>query len=113
MTADFRQRNSQCPTCRMRWRFPQAAVRALYGPLYIDRKAYHWLENAARVFDEQSEELFTAAEFVAWVRADIFGEKASMVEFDGAPPRNDTGNLTKRNDRSAHRHPFTLPQTTR
>lgn len=62
-----------CPSCQVKFRVNPAPLRDHYNPWPIHPMLFMWIENAARVFDEESEELFTAAEFVAWIRPDVVG----------------------------------------
>ena len=61
----------QCPSCRMRFRVNPIKAREFYNPMTMDATAFQWIENAARVFDDEAGERFTAAEFVAWLRPDL------------------------------------------
>ena len=92
------QRERMCPSCRMRYNYPPRALREMYNPVALNKMTVAWLENAARVFDAESDEMFTAEEFIAWLKPDLSGNARPMYEFDGSPKRND-----------ATRHPDPLP----
>ena len=97
------QQQRMCPSCRIRWMYPPRALRDMYNPVALDKRTVAWLENAARVFDAESERRYTAEEFIAWVKPDLAGHNSRMTyEFDGSPNRND-----------ATRHPDPLPYYTR
>ena len=61
----------RCVSCRMRERVDPTAAREFYNPVHLAPSTLSWIENAARVFDEESGEKFSAAEFVAWMRPDL------------------------------------------
>ena len=65
-----------CPSCQMRHRMKPLEPQPYYNPWAISPRLFMWIENAARVFDEEAgEEKFTAAEFVAWLRPDVIRKK--------------------------------------
>lgn len=113
------QQDRMCPSCRIRYTVNVPSPRELYGPLDIDRSAYRWLENAAKVWDAQSAERFPAAEFVAWVRFDLAGQRPFHGDHDGAPARSESGaDVDQHKTRHRHRHPdpiqvVTLPRKLR
>jgi hypothetical protein len=66
-----------------------------------------WLENAAAFFDQESDELFTATEFIRWVKPDLNGfevpkDKTAGISFTEGGNR--TGTLAYR-----HTSPDPLP----
>ena len=65
------KRESMCPSCRIRWQLRHAAPHEMYSPWRIDIKLFKWIENAARNFDAESDEKFTATEFVAWIKPEV------------------------------------------
>lgn len=67
------QKERMCPACRMRYKFPPPAGNDSFNPISLQAGQIRWLENAARVFDQESDMLFTAAEFVAWMKPDLAG----------------------------------------
>ena len=61
-----------CESCRMRYRIKPLEPQPYYNPWAISPRLFMWLENAARVFDQEAgEERFTASEFVSWCRPDV------------------------------------------
>ena len=64
-------REPTCRSCKIRMRV-EPIGRDMYNPITLSSAHVRWLENAARVFDDEGE-LFTAAEFVAWLRPDLIG----------------------------------------
>lgn len=99
-----------CPACRIRFVYPHPAGNPYFGPWNIDISAYRWLVNAARVFDAESDELFSASEFTAWLKQEIVGYQPIRTDHDGAPPRNVDGSVAvKGRAQNLHRHPDPLP----
>ena len=72
-----------CRSCRMRWTVNQPAVRDTYNPINFSAAQYRWLENAARVFDQEADEKWTAEEFVAWIKPDVIGMAVVIPESSG------------------------------
>jgi hypothetical protein len=105
------QKERMCPSCRVRYLIRVPAPRDLYGPLDINRGAYRWLENAAKVWDAQSDERFPASEFIAWLRFDLAGVHPLHIDHDGAPPHTESGEAGSR--ASVHRRPDPLPYFSR
>jgi hypothetical protein len=58
-------------------------IKEEYGPINIRGSAVDWLMNAARVFDAESPERFTAVEFMRWVKADLAGHVIPRDQFSG------------------------------
>lgn len=83
------KRDRMCPSCRTRYRYPEPAPSEEYGPLEIDGKAYRWLVNAARMWDLLATEPHTAAEFIAWIRYDLVGNRIQISERAGGPGHPD------------------------
>jgi hypothetical protein len=82
-------------------------VKEDYGPGTIHPSTVRWLENAAAFFDQESDELFTATEFIRWVKPDLNGfevpkDKTAGVSFTEGGNR--TGTLAYR-----HTSPDPLP----
>ena len=76
------ERPKTCESCGIRYRVTPLALREYYNPLDLSIEEIRWLENAARIFDDESPELFTAAQFVSWLRPDLTpGQPAP--HFDG------------------------------
>ena len=67
----------RCPSCKMRHRVPPPDATEFYNPWPVSPQSFKWIENAARVFDRESDELFTASDFVAWIRPDCVGRDAA------------------------------------
>ena len=65
-----------CESCRMRYRVNPPSAREFYNPLPLSPHTVQWIENAAKVFDLEADQRFTAAEFVAWMRPELV-EKAA------------------------------------
>ena len=89
-----------CPTCRIRWRVKRPID---VGWSQMSRNDYRWLEQMAAQFDAESGELFTATDFVAWIRADItaFG-RYQVPEMEGrstVETANKTGTKPTRHGR--------------
>ena len=66
-----------CRSCRMRYAVTPPEPRDTFGSWNVSPAAFTWIENAARVFDAESPQRFTAAEFVAWIRPDVVGKDAA------------------------------------
>lgn len=62
-----------CRSCRMRWVVNPPTLKEFYNPVNLTPSQVKWLENAARVFDQESDEKWTAEEFIAWLRPDVIG----------------------------------------
>jgi hypothetical protein len=92
-----------CPACRGRFRFPKP--RDSFSPSTMKSADYHWLENAARVWDELTEGTLPAYDFVAWLRPDIAALKNRVPDFDGARPVRDG----QTRNHTVHRHPDPVP----
>lgn len=73
MTEEKRIHEPTCRSCKIRMRKAPLA-RDSYNPMLLNRRQVQWLENAARVFDADSEELWTAEEFVSWLKPDLTGK---------------------------------------
>jgi hypothetical protein len=101
-----------CPSCRMRRRIT-GSPSPNFNALPIDKNAYKMLVQAAEAFDRAAsnleaeegasgagdgETLFTAADFVAWIKADCIGFRDGR----GAPVLYDV--------EGGPGHPFELPQ---
>lgn len=61
-----------CHSCKVRWAV-NPAVRDHYNPIDLKPSQVKWLENAARVFDQESDEKWTAEDFIAWLKPDVIG----------------------------------------
>lgn len=61
-----------CVCCRVRFRVTPMAVRE-YNAIHITPTAVHALEIAALYFDRESDERFTAIEFIHWLKPDVPG----------------------------------------
>ena len=72
MSQDPRYIEHTCHSCRMRYRV-HAPEPKEYNTVPIDRRQMRMIENAAAYFDSVATELFTAAEFVRWMRPDVPG----------------------------------------
>jgi hypothetical protein len=97
----------RCPSCRMRYQLPPPAARDNYNPMLLLAKEVHWLENAARHFDEiAGEERFTAADFIDWLKPDLNGKwPKPPAPIEGTKPRAELAGR----DTVRHRHPDPLP----
>jgi hypothetical protein len=93
---DERVHEPTCRSCGVRMR--QAPLpRSNYRPLLLNRQQIMWLENAARYFDAESTEPWSAADFVAWCKPDLSGKyppippeligKGSATTLPMVPPR--------------------------
>lgn len=72
-----------CPSCKIRHSIPRAPV-DVFAPLMLEAREIRWLENAARVFDEYSEEPWSASEFIAWIRPDLTGKgRLVLGDYEG------------------------------
>jgi hypothetical protein len=61
-----------CPSCRVRFRVEPMRWRE-YNAVRITTRQLQALELAALHFDRESDERFTAIEFVRWIRPDVPG----------------------------------------
>jgi hypothetical protein len=101
-----------CPSCRMRRRIA-GSPSPNFAALPIDRNAYQMLVRAAESFDRAAsnleaeegasgagdgETLFTAADFIAWIKPDCIGY------------RDGTGAVHNYDTEGGPGHPFELPQ---
>lgn len=67
-------REPVCRSCKIRMRV-EPIGRDMYNPITLSSAHVRWLENAARVFVEETAEgdHWTAQDFVSWVRPDLIG----------------------------------------
>lgn len=72
-----------CRSCRMRWTVNPSAITHLYNPINLTPSQVQWLENAARVFDQEADEPWSAEEFVAWLKPDVIGMRVEIPEAAG------------------------------
>lgn len=101
------QRDRMCPSCRIRYHVTTIAPSELYGPLHISPTAYQWLVNAAKVWDAESSELYSAADFIAWIRFDVAAYRSFVYPtHDGGGTRLESGGFGRN---YAHRHPDPIP----
>ena len=77
------QRERMCPSCHIRYRVAPKTAQDFYNAISLEPRVVRWLENAARVFDAESDELFKAEEFIAWLRPDLTG----AAKVDNGNPR--------------------------
>lgn len=107
------QRDHICPACSVRYKRRTSPVRD-FGSWLISKNDYRWLEKAAEEFDAQSDELWTAREFVASLAFDVPGSRPAPPFTDGAPPRNLNGSVASMTGHpTAHRDPWPLPIATK
>jgi hypothetical protein len=80
-----------CRSCRIRFRVPPPAHDS-YTPILLTAKEVHWLDNAARLFDHLAgDELFTAEEFLNWLKPDLNGKWANHAPFHDGITRKGYG----------------------
>ena len=85
--ADYDAANPRCSMCRMRFAVNPKGLTEFYNPLPLKGATVAWLENAARTFDAESDELYTAAEFLAWLKPDLLGRTPPIPETSGKAVR--------------------------
>lgn len=73
MTEDVRIHEPTCRSCGVRMR-KTPLPRSNYRPLMLTRQQIMWLENAARYFDAESDEPWSAEDFIAWCKPDLNGK---------------------------------------
>lgn len=91
---EHRVHEPTCRSCGVRMR-KAPLPRDSYRPLFLKRAEVMWLENAARYFDADSDQYWTAEEFIAWLKPDLTGK------FPPIPP-----------ERSGHGNPDPIPFVT-
>ena len=103
--------NRHCPACKMRYRVSPLQLNDHYNPLALTATQINWISNAARIFDMESEDLFTAQDFVEWMRPDLAGHSVKINEAAGVARQEGGG----RSGTQATRHglPFPLPMLDR
>lgn len=108
------QAKSYCQGCSIRITVGEPkATPHWYQRLRLTREQVDYLLEAAAEFDElaaEYEDHPSAVEFVDWVSVDAL--RTGKVEppfWDGAPPRYDSGEVARKGDRTAHRHPDPIP----
>lgn len=99
------QRERMCPSCRIRYAHPPKALRDMYNPIALQKGTISWLENAARAFDGESDERFTAHEFIAWLKPDLTGHRPvdHGVPVGGRPVEYDDEKHIKDRERKRRR----------
>lgn len=72
-----------CRTCHMRFYVNLPRPHESFNPMVMSKATVKWLENAARVFDEYSDEPFTAHQFISWLMPDMTGRGRPDRPYDG------------------------------
>jgi hypothetical protein len=102
-----------CRSCDMRFKVTPPATRPDFHTKDFDKGAVAWLENAARVFDEESDELYTAEDFIAWLKPDMRRNSPKPPETGGVARKEGGGRKGTGNLGTRHTSPFPLPMLDR